>query len=125
MKENRLLKISILLFLNLMIFGCSSIQINEVQKRFILENKGKDKYFLIEYINKNKKLIGDVPTLIINKKDGQEIIRSDEEFNSKLHLKRSDFIRIDILSSEKSIPLYGSAGKNGVLTISCYGKPNL
>lgn len=125
MKENRLLKISILLFLNLIIFGCSSIKINEVQKRFILDNKGKDKYFLIEYINKNRDLIGDIPTLIINKKDGQEIIRSDKEYNSKLNLKRNDFVRIDILPIEKSIPLYGSAGKNGVITIYCYGKPNL
>ncbi|MBM6500893.1 hypothetical protein [Flavobacterium macrobrachii] len=125
MKENRLLKISLLLFLNLTFFGCSSVKIDEAQKRFFLKNKGKVKYFLIEYINKNRALIGEVPTLIINKIDGQEIIRSDREFNSKLNLKRSDLIRIEILSIEKSIPLYGSAGKNGVLTIYCYGKPNL
>ena len=125
MKENRLLKISLLLFLNLTFFGCSSVKIDEAQKRFFLKNKGKVKYFLIEYINKNRALIGEVPTLIINKIDGQEIIRSDREFNSKLNLKKSDLIRIEILSIEKSIPLYGSAGKNGVLTIYCYGKPNL
>jgi hypothetical protein len=125
MKENRLLKISLLLFLNLTFFGCISVKIDEAQKRFLLKNKGKFKCFLIEYINKNRALIGEVPTLIINKIDGQEIIRSDREFNSKLNLKRSDLIRIEILSIEKSIPLYGSAGKNGVLTIYCYGKPNL
>ena len=125
MKENRLLKISALFFVSLIVFGCSSIRINEVQRRFTLENKGEKKYFLIEYINKNRNLIGEVPTLIINKKDGQEIIRSDEKFDSRLNLKRNDIVRIDILSIEKSIPLYGSAGKNGVMTIYCYGKSNL
>ena len=69
MKENRLLKISALFFVSLIVFGCSSIRINEVQRRFILENKGEKKYFLIEYINKNRNLIGEMPTLIINKKD--------------------------------------------------------
>ena len=125
MKDNRLYKIPILLLLNLFIFGCSSIKINDVQKRFILNDKEKDKYFLIEYINNNRTLIGEVPTLIIHKKDGQEIIRSDEEYKAKLKLKKRDIVRIDILSIEKSIPLYGSAGKNGVLTISYYGKSNL
>ena len=125
MKDNRLYKIPILLLLNLFIFGCSSIKINDVQKRFILNDKEKDKYFLIEYINNNRTLIGEVPTLIIHKKDGQEIIRSDEEYKVKLKLKRRDIVKIDILSIEKSIPLYGSAGKNGVLTISYYGKSNL
>lgn len=125
MKENKLLKISLFLLINLMFFGCGSIKINETQKRFILNDKGKNKYFLIDYINSNKTLIGEVPTLIINKKDGQQIIRSDKEYKVGLNLKRCDFIRIDILSIEKSISLYGSAGKNGVLTISCYGKPNL
>lgn len=125
MKENKLYKITILLLLNLFIFGCSSIKINDLQKRFILNDKGKDKYFLIEYINNNRTLIGEVPTLIIHKKDGQEIIRSDEEYKVKLKLKRRDIVKIDILSIEKSIPLYGSAGKNGVLTISYYGKSNL
>ena len=125
MKENKLYKITILLLLNLYIFGCSSIKINDLQKRFILNDKGKDKYFLIEYINNNRTLIGEVPTLIIHKKDGQEIIRSDEEYKVKLKLKRRDIVKIDILSIEKSIPLYGSAGKNGVLTISYYGKSNL
>ena len=113
------------LMIYLMIFACSSMKINELQKRFILDDTGKDKYFLIDYINQNRTLIGEVPTLIINKKDGQQIIRSDKEFKTKLNLKKIEFIRIDILSIEKSIPLYGSAGKNGVLTISCYGKPNL
>jgi hypothetical protein len=122
MKEKRILKISVFLFF---IFGCDSIKINESQKRFILDESGKHKYFLIEYINKNRTIIGEVPTLIIHKKNGQDIISSDEEYKGKLKLKRSDFIKIEILSIEKSIPLYGSLGKNGVLDISCYGKPNL
>ena len=125
MKDKRLLKIFITVFISFVIFGCHSIKILDSQKRFILNEKRKDKYYLIDFINENKSKIGDVPTLIIHKKDGEEMIRSDIDYNKKLHLKRSDFIRIEILSIEKSIALYGSAGKNGVLTISYYGKPNL
>ena len=125
MKENRQLKL-IILFFSFFIFSCSSIKIDDSQKRFILDEKGKNKYFLIDFINKNNHLLGKTPTLFISKKNEPNIsIRSDQEFIGKLNLKRSDFIRIDILSIEKSIPLYGSAGKNGVLTITWYGKPNL
>ena len=123
MKEKRLSKLFLLI--PFLIFSCNTIKTNDAQKRFILNDKGRNKFFLINYINKNRNLIGEVPTLIIYKKEGQEIIRSDQEVNYKLNLKRSDFIRIEILSIDKSIPLYGSAGKNGVLTISYYGKPNL
>ncbi|MDX9789355.1 MAG: hypothetical protein RBT61_00850 [Candidatus Kapabacteria bacterium] len=125
MKENRPLKILILL-VNFFVFSCSSIKIDETEKRFILDDKGKDKYFLIDFINKNQHLLGKTPTLFISKKDEPNImIRSDKEFKGKLNLKRNDFTRIEILSIEKSIQLYGTAGKNGVLTISYYGKQNL
>lgn len=125
MKGNRSLKILILL-VNFFVFSCSSIKIDETQKRFTLDDKGKDKYFLIDFINKNQHLLGKTPTLFISKKDDPNImIRSDREFKGKLSLKRNDFTRIEVLSIEKSEQLYGTAGKNGVLYISDYGKPNL
>ena len=118
-------KIIQILFIFLIITSCSSIKIDESQKRFILNDTGNDKFYLVNFINKNNHQLGKVPTLMIHKKDSEEIIRSDKEFNGKLNLKRNDFIRIEILTVEKSIALYGSAGKDGVLIISYYGKPNL
>jgi hypothetical protein len=97
------------------------------QKRFLLDNENKEKYYLINYINENENQnnnqLGLTPTLIINKIDGQLIVRSDEDFDKKINLKKEEIKRIEILSIEKSIALYGSAGTNGVISIYTYGKP--
>lgn len=124
MKDNRPLKAFVLLLINFFFFSCSSIKIDETQKRFLLDEKGKDKFYLIDFINKNSLQLGKTPSLIIHKIDGQQFVRSDREFKEKLNLKKKDFIRTEIVSIEKSINLYGSAGKDGVLIIYNYKKSN-
>ena len=113
----------ILLFISFCVLSCNSYKVVTEQKRFLLDNGNKDKYYLIKYINENDNQLGQTPTLIIHKIDGQLIVRSDEDFNGKLELKKDDIKRIEILSIEKSINLYGSAGVNGVIYIYTYGKP--
>lgn len=113
-----------LFFSGLVSISCSTYKIVNSQKRFLLNNSGKNKYYLIEYIrqNKAKNAIGEVPTLIIHKIDGDFIIRSDKEYSENLDLKKQDIKRIETISSEKASKIYGSAGMNGVINIYTYGK---
>lgn len=118
-------KLIITLFLfALFSISCSNYKVVGSQKRFLLNNSGKNKYYLIEYIKQNKaeNTLGEVPTLMIHKIDGDLIIRSDKEYSKNLDLKKQDIKRIEIISSEKASKIYGSAGKNGVINIYTYGK---
>lgn len=91
----------------------------------MLNDNGKDKYFLIDYIKTEqaKNILGEVPTLIIHKIDGQLIVRSDKDYVEKLSLRKKDIKRIDIISREKAPTIYGSAGKNGIIDVYTYAKP--
>jgi len=112
------------LLITLVSISCSTYKVVDSQKRFLLSESGKNKYYLIEYIKTKQaeKLLGEVPTLIIHKIDGDLIIRSDKEYSENLNLKRSEIKRIEIVSSEKASKIYGSAGKNGAINIYTYGK---
>lgn len=118
-------KLIIILFLFALFFiSCSTYKVVDSQKRFLLNDNGKDKYYLIEYIKQKQEgnLLGEVPTLMIHKIDGDLIIRSDKDYSGKLDLKREKIKRIEIISSEEASKIYGSAGKNGVINIYTYGK---
>jgi len=99
-------------------------EINYNQKRFLLNDNGRDVYYLIDYIkiNQDKKYLGDVPMLIIHKIDDTIIIRSDDNVDHKLNLVKKDITKIELTSVNESIALYGAAGKNGVIEIYTYGK---
>ena len=105
---------SLLLFL---IVSCNTYKVSSEQKRFILFDKNKDKYFLIEYINDNQEnqKLGKRPTIIINNSDGQLIIRRDKVFRNEIKFRKKDIRRIEILPKEKSVNLYGAAGIDGVI----------
>ncbi|WP_146171817.1 hypothetical protein [Flavobacterium magnum] len=67
-------------------------------------------------------LLGEVPTVMIHKVDGDLIIRSDKEYFENIALKKDQIKRIEIISFEKASNIYGSAGKNGIVNIYTYGK---
>jgi len=117
--------IIISLLVSLIFLNCSTHKVANSQKRFLLNDKGKDKYFLINYIKAEqaKDVLEEVPTLIIHKTDGQLIIRSDKDYAEKLSLRKKDIKRTEIISQEKAPSLYGSAGKNGVIKVFTYAKP--
>ena len=86
-------KLIITLFLfALFSISCSNYKVVGSQKRFLLNNSGKNKYYLIEYIKQNKaeNTLGEVPTLMIHKIDGDLIIRSDKEY-SRAYRRESGF----------------------------------
>lgn len=112
-----------LLFLFILFFiSCSTYKGLNSQKRFLLNETGDEKYYLIEFIKLNQieNKLGEVPTLMINNTNGNIIIRSDKEYHKKLKLRKDDIKRITIIDMEKAPQIYGSAGKNGVITINTY-----
>ena len=115
-------KIPFLLFALLTLIYCKTYEINSAQNRFVLNDIGTEKDYLIEYINKKKKenLIGSLPTLIINRIDGELIIRSDVKSVDKINLSRKEIKRIEVIPIDKSVQLFGSAGKDGVIQIFTY-----
>lgn len=118
-------KLIIALFLFTLFFiSCSTYKVVDSQKRFLLNNNGKNKFYLIAYIKQKQleNILGEVPTLMIHKIDGDLIIRSDKEYSESLNLKMQEIKRIETISSEEASKIYGSAGKSGVVNIYTYGK---
>jgi len=109
------MKNKILLFVSFCILGCGSYKVTSEQKRFLLDDRNNDKYYLIQYISENQESnqIGPKPTIIIYRTDGHTIVRSDNHFDKNINLEKADIKRIEILPIKKSISLYGSAGTNG------------
>lgn len=120
-------KLTIISFVITLIFvNCSTYKVANSQRRFLLNDNGKGKYYLIEYIKteRAKHILGEIPTLMIHQVDGQLIVRCDEDYFEKLSLQKKDIKRIEIISLQKAPTLYGSAGKNGVINIYTYAKPS-
>ena len=112
-------KTFILFFCSFYIFiSCSSYNGLDSQRRFLLNEKSNDKYYIIEFINSNQGKLGETPTLIINTSEGMLLVRSDNKYSKKLNFKKKDITRMIISSDkEKGPSIYGSAGKYGVVAI--------
>lgn len=114
------MKFCIFLILFIYFISCNSVyNVVREQERFILNDQNNDKFYLVELINKNVKLnkIGLVPTVILFSNGEQKIVRSDKEYEGAINLIKKDIKKIEIIPIEKSVKLYGSAGKNGVINI--------
>ncbi len=108
--------IYLILSLTLLI-SCNSIKISNEEKVYLLENNGNEKYYLINYINQNQDKLGKLPAVMIN---GSFIIYCDRENKQTMKLKKEEITKIEIMTIEKSVPIFGSAGKNGIVKINTY-----
>ena len=100
-------------------FSCKMANLSDIEKRYLITDNGNKKFYLIEFIKKNKESgkLGEIPMIII---DGEPITYHYKELNEKIGISKIDIKRIEIMKSEKSIPLFGSAGKYGVVQIYTY-----
>ena len=99
-----------LLLIGLIISSCST-------NRYLLLDKGKDKYFLANKIKEMAKN-GDIskrPIIVI---DGEPYRYDYELKNAKLKISKDDIKQIDRVKLDVGIKIYGEAGKNGVLLIT-------
>ena len=112
----KLISILMILFL---IFSCKMANLTDIEKRYLITDNGNKKFYLIDFIKENQESgkLGEIPTVII---DGVPITYHYKELNEKIEISKNNIKRIEIMESEKSIPLFGSAGKYGVIQIYTY-----
>lgn len=110
------MKYLILIIISAFLAGCSS-------NRYMLSDKGKDKKYLIEYINRLNKeeKITDKPLVVI---DGLAFSYENLKVN-KIQINKSDISRMDYLgkNSEGAKNIYGDKGKEGVILILTNNSP--
>lgn len=92
------------------------VNLTDVEKRYLINDNGNKKFYLIDFIKENQESgkLGEIPMVII---DGKPITYHYKEPNEKIVIVKNDITRIEIIEKEKSIPLYGSAGKFGVVQV--------
>ncbi|MFB6320822.1 hypothetical protein [Saccharicrinis sp. FJH54] len=103
-------KIGFLVISFLVFFNC-------VNSRYLLDNKGTDKRFLIEQIKaiSEENELSKHPILVI---DGIEYVNVDEINLRKTGLQKRDIKKIELLKKEPAIRIFGDEGKRGVLLIT-------
>ena len=113
----KLISILLILFLT---FSCKMSNLTDIEKRYLITDNGNKKFFLIDFIKENQESgkLGEIPMVIV---DGEPITYHYQEVNKKFKISKTDIKRIEIMESEKSIPLFGSAGKYGVVQVYTYG----
>src|ERR1035437_9884833 len=87
------------------------------KNRYLLTDRGNDRYFLQQRIDESAKggMISKTPMLVI---DGHPF-RFDEELKKqKLTLSRNNIAQIDILKTQTAVNIYGEQGKKGVVLIT-------
>lgn len=97
-------------------FSCKLAKLTDVEKRYLMADQGIQKFYLIDFIKESQESgkLGKIPMLIV---DGKPFTYHYKELNEKIEISKNDIKRIEILESEKSIPLYGNAGKYGVVQV--------
>lgn len=112
-------KLFSILIILCVIFNCKMVNLTNVEKRYLLTDKKNEKFYLINFIKESQESgkLGEIPMVII---DGKPFIYHYKEINKKIEVSKNDIKRIEIMESEKSIPLFGSAGKYGVVQIYTY-----
>ena len=100
-------------------FSCKITKLTDIEKLYLIADNGNKKYYLIDFIRENQEhgKLGEIPMLII---DGNPQMYHYKEKKEKIKISKSDIKRIEIIEKEKSILLYGSAGKYGVIEIYTY-----
>ncbi len=108
------------IFIFLILLGCKTISVSEVEKNYLLSDTGKDKYYLIKLIRQKQKekVLGEMPMLIVNGEPTFYYYRKDNSIpgTSKKFIKK-----IEILSAEKGVQTFGAAAKYGLILINTYG----
>ena len=100
-------------------FSCKMSNLTDIEKRYLLTDSGNKKFFLIDFIKENQEngKLGEIPMVIVN---GEPFTYHYKETDKKIEISKNDIKRIEIMESEKSIPLFGSAGKYGIVKLSTY-----
>jgi len=101
--------IILIVCLLLLVASCST-------SRYLLTDKGNDRYFLQNYIDDSAKtgIISKIPLLVI---DGHPYRYDVELKKQKLNLSRNNIANIDILKMKPSVSIYGESGRKGVVLI--------
>ncbi len=109
-------KLTSLLIILFLTFSCKMVNLTDVEKRYLINDSGNKKFYLIGLIKENQESgkLGEIPMVII---DGKPITYHYKEPNEKIVIARNDIMRIEIMEKDKSIPLFGSAGKFGVVQV--------
>lgn len=104
-------KIYLMLLLSLILVSCHT------SSRYALSDGGKDKAYLIDYIDKlvKYKTIKKHPLIVI---DGKPYRYDVELKESKLPLAKDEIAEIVIADREKAKKIFGEPAKNGVLLIT-------
>lgn len=99
-----------------MMLGCTRSNLTEIEKRYIISGDNNEKYYLVEIIRENQKIkkLGEEPMVIV---DGEIQYYNYQENFEKIRFSKEDIAEIEVIEKEKSIPLYGSAGKFGLIQI--------
>ena len=97
------------------------MKLNDKEENFLLNDKGRDKFYLVELIRRqqNQGELGIMPMIIIN---GEPIYYHNKEEKLPIDVKKSDIKSIKIINAEKCINVFGYACKYGLITITTYGK---
>ncbi|CAL2103485.1 conserved protein of unknown function [Tenacibaculum sp. 190130A14a] len=112
-------KLTLILITLTIIASCKVVEITDIEKRYLISGKGNNKFYLIDFIKENQdnEKLGEIPSVILN---GEVITYHYKEEHEKILITKKEIKRIEIMESKKSIPLYGSAGKYGVIMIYTY-----
>lgn len=99
--------------------GCKSTQLTEFESRYILNDTGKDKFYLVHLIRENQKkgIFGPAPALFI---EDQLIADSFGKLN-KIIISKKQIQSVEIMPSEKSVHLFGARGKDGFIMVRTTG----
>ncbi|GGD36529.1 hypothetical protein GCM10011343_27950 [Flavobacterium orientale] len=93
--------------------------LTDVEKHYLITDNGNKKFYLIDFIKENQERgkLGEIPMVVV---DGKPVTYHYKELNEKIGISKNDIKRIEIMESEKSIPLFGNAGKFGVVQVYTY-----
>ena len=99
----------------ILVTSCKTINLTEIEKRYVLKESSKDRYYLIKLIREKRKggLLGESPALFIDNDFVADSFKKTED----VKIKKSDIHSIEILDSEKSVKIYGARGKHGFIRV--------
>jgi len=108
--KNHMKHTILIVSLLLLVASCST-------SRYLLTDKGNDRYFLQKCIDDSAKtgIISKTPLLVI---DGHPFRYDVELKKQKLNLSRNNITQIYILKIQNAVNIYGEPGKKGVVLIS-------
>ena len=108
--KNHMKHIILIVCLLLLVASCST-------SRYLLTDKGNDRYFLQQCINDSAKsgFISKTPLLVI---DGHPFRYDIELKKQKLNLSRNNITQVYIMKMKPVVNIYGLSGRKGVVVIT-------